>query len=61
MILYNADMKIPISNSLYGKKNYFQGIANVNPKILNKLRYEILSNIFLSCFANSISSGILEL
>ena len=40
MILYNADMKIPISNSLYGRKNNFQSITNINPKILNKLRFE---------------------
>ena len=26
MILHNADMKIPISNTLYGKKNYIPNI-----------------------------------
>ena len=40
MILYNTDMKIPISNTLYQKNNYFSKISNVNPKVLNKLSFQ---------------------
>ena len=40
MILYNADMKIPISNTLYGKKNYFPNIKKIDTKILNKMTFQ---------------------
>jgi len=40
MVLYNTDMKIPISNTLYQKNNYFSKIPNVNPKVLNKLSFQ---------------------
>jgi len=36
MILYNTDMKIPISNTLYEKKNNFLKIKNINTEIFNK-------------------------
>jgi len=36
MILYNTDMKIPISNTLFGKKNEFLNIKKVSTKIFNK-------------------------
>jgi len=39
MILYNADMRIPISNTLYGKKNKFTKINNINPKTINKMNF----------------------
>jgi len=36
MILYNADMKIPISNTLYEKRNIFLNIKKINTAIFNK-------------------------
>jgi len=40
MILYNTDMKIPISNTLYGKKNRVSGVKKVDTKILSKLSFQ---------------------
>jgi 1-deoxy-D-xylulose-5-phosphate reductoisomerase len=40
MILYNTDMKIPISNTLYGDKNKFFNIKKVDPKTLNKISFQ---------------------
>ena len=40
MILYNTDMKIPISNTLYGKKNYVSNIKKIDTKILNKMSFQ---------------------
>ena len=39
MILYNADMKIPISNTLHGKNNHLINIKKIDNKILNKLSF----------------------
>lgn len=39
MILYNTDMKIPISNTIYGKKNKVLNVKNINSKILNNLNF----------------------
>ena len=42
MILYEADMKIPISNTLYEKDNKIRNIKNIknlNNKILNKMSF----------------------
>ena len=39
MILYNPDMKIPISNILYGRKNNFIKDSNLKIKQLNKLKF----------------------
>ena len=39
MILHNTDMKIPISNTLYGKKNYIPNIKKIDSKILNNLNF----------------------
>ena len=39
MILYNPDMKIPISNILYKNKNQFLNISKIESKILNKLNF----------------------
>ena len=36
MILYNTDMKIPISNTLFGKKNEFLNIKKISTKVFNK-------------------------
>ena len=40
MILYNSDMKIPISNILYGGKNKILNIKNIDVKILNKMSFQ---------------------
>jgi len=40
MILYNTDMKIPISNTLYGRKNNVLNAKKVDAKILNKLNFQ---------------------
>ena len=39
MILYNADMRIPISNTLYGKKNKFIKVNNVNSEVINRMNF----------------------
>ena len=39
MILYNTDMKIPISNILYGKKNYIPNIKKIDVQKLNSLNF----------------------
>ena len=40
MILYNTDMKIPISNILYGKKNEVLNIKKIDLKKLNALNFQ---------------------
>ena len=40
MILYNTDMKIPISNTLYGRKNYVSGIKKIDTEILSKMSFQ---------------------
>ena len=40
MILYNADMKIPISNTLYGEKNNVFKVKKIDTTILNKLSFK---------------------
>jgi len=40
MILYDTDMKIPISNTLYGKNNKVKNIKKINNKILNKMSFD---------------------
>ena len=40
MILFNTDMKIPISNTLYGKKNYVPNIKKIDTKILSKMNFQ---------------------
>ena len=40
MILHNADMKIPISNTLFGIKNNVQNIKKIDAKILNKMSFQ---------------------
>ena len=39
MILYNSDMKIPISNIIYNKKNKFIKTKKINSKFLNKMNF----------------------
>ncbi len=40
IIRYNTDMKIPISNTLYGANNNFRNVSNVDPVKLNKLNFQ---------------------
>ena len=40
MILYDSDMEIPISNTIYGKRNKLLNIKNVNIKNLNNMTFE---------------------
>jgi len=40
MILYNTDMKIPISNTLYPRKNRILNINKIDIKVLNKLSFQ---------------------
>ena len=40
MILYNTDMKIPISNTLYGRKNHVLNVKKINARILSKLSFQ---------------------
>jgi len=40
MILYNADMKIPISNTLYGRKNYVSNVKKIDTKVLSKMSFQ---------------------
>ncbi len=40
MILYSADMKIPISNTLYPEKNKFIKEKKINIKTLNKMNFQ---------------------
>ena len=40
MILYNTDMKIPISNTLYGRKNHVLNVKKIDAKILSKLSFQ---------------------
>ena len=39
MILYNSDMKIPISNILYGKENKILKINNIDFKKINRMNF----------------------
>jgi len=39
MILYNADMKIPISNTIYGKDNHVSNIKKIDSNLLSKLSF----------------------
>ena len=40
MILYNTDMKIPISNTLYGRKNHVLNVKKIDARILSKLNFQ---------------------
>ena len=40
MILYNTDMKIPISNTIYENKNSFSNESKIDTKILTNLSFE---------------------
>jgi len=60
MILYNSDMKIPISNILFGQKNYVKNITNIDLKKLNELTFkEVNLNQFpsIKLIDKSLKSG----
>ena len=40
MILFNTDMKIPISNTIYGKKNYVSSVKKIDTKTLSKMSFQ---------------------
>ena len=40
MILYNTDMKIPISNTIYGKKNYVLNVKKIDTETLSKMSFK---------------------
>ena len=40
MIMHNTDMKIPIKNTLFGKKTYFSNIKKIDLNILNSLQFQ---------------------
>ena len=46
MILYNTDMKIPISNTLYRKKNHVKNIKNIDIEKLNSLTFQKVDGSF---------------
>ncbi len=66
MILYNADMKIPISNIIYENKNINLNVPNIKIDQLNKLSFQkVNSKIFPSvklikkCFTKGFSTPII--
>ena len=40
MLLHNTDMKIPISNIIFGEKNHLTSIKNIDVDVLNKLSFQ---------------------
>ena len=66
MILYNTDMKIPISNILYKNKKNFLKTSNIEIKHINNLNFqEVNSKNFPSiklldkCFTSGLSTPII--
>ncbi len=66
MIMYNPDMKIPISNILYNKKNQHFNKSQIDIRILNKLTFhEVNTKSFPSiklinkCFTSGFSTPII--
>ena len=66
MILYNTDMKIPISNTLYGRKNYASGIKKIDTEILSKMSFQNVNTkrfpstkLINKCFNSGISTPII--
>jgi 1-deoxy-D-xylulose-5-phosphate reductoisomerase len=66
MILYNTDMKIPISNTIYQNNNYFPKEGKINTKILNNLSFEKVNlkkfpsiKIIKKCFKTGYSTPII--
>ncbi len=40
MVLHNTDMKIPITNTLYGKESHVCNVKRINTKILNNMSFK---------------------
>ncbi|MBA1337431.1 MAG: 1-deoxy-D-xylulose-5-phosphate reductoisomerase [Pelagibacterales bacterium] len=40
MLLHNTDMKIPISNIIFGEKNHLTSIKNIDVDVLNNLSFQ---------------------
>ena len=40
MVLHNTDMKIPITNTLYGKESHVYNVKKINTKILNNMSFK---------------------
>ena len=62
MIMHNADMKIPISNTIYGNKNKMIKTKKIDTKILNKLTfYKVDLKLFPSVklISKCLNSGYL--
>ena len=66
MVLYNTDMKIPISNTLYKSKNNFFKTSNLEIKRLNNLNFQKANpktfpsiNLLNKCFASGFSTPII--
>ena len=65
MILYNTDMKIPISNTLY-EKNHLLKMSKINIKVLNKLSFQNVNikrfpsiKLINKCFTFGFSTPII--
>ncbi len=66
MILYNADMKIPISNTLYENKKSLKNISRIDINTLNKLSFENVDKkkfpsikLINKCFESGPSTAII--
>ena len=66
MVLYNTDMKIPISNTLYKSKNNFFKTSNLEIKRLNNLNFQKVNpktfpsiNLLNKCFASGFATPII--
>ena len=66
MILYNSDMKIPISNTLYNDKNLFFNTSQLEIKKLNSLNFEKINlkkfpsiRLLKRCFTSGPSTPII--
>ena len=66
MILYNSDMKIPISNILYNKKTKIKNNSNIDYKIINNLNFQKINlklfpsiKLINKCFVSGQSTPII--
>ena len=66
MILYNTDMKIPISNILYKNKKNFLKTSNIKVKNINNLNFQKVNSknfpsikLINKCFSSGLSSPII--
>jgi len=66
MILHNTDMKIPISNTIYRKRNHFISQSKIDTKTLNKLSFKEVNskrypavNLIKKCLNSGYSTPII--